>query len=195
MTVQAAPGVILAVRAGAALIQDLIRAGEALAGQEAVANHVVIVTHTDAKGRQIGIQGQPGGVGLADCTPYLTDPWTRGNYGQVTAMTVGRPQFAAELAVFLASCAASLGVRYDWAGIAEDAAAALHLNNLTALVNRVYRWDAPHGLMPGEFVCSSLAWWQYDHAGWPHPDPGHGETCEPAAWWTWADEQLWEQHP
>jgi hypothetical protein len=193
MTVQAAPGVVLAVRAGPAFIQNLIRAGEALEGKEAVANHIVIVTHPDPLGRWIGIQGQPGGVGLADCTPYLSDPWTRGNYGQVAAMTAGRPQFATELNTFLASCAASIGVRYDWAGIAEDIAGALHLNDLTEAVNRVYRWGAPHGLMPGEFVCSSLAWWQYANVGWPHPDPapGQGETCEPADWWSFNDQQLW----
>jgi hypothetical protein len=193
VTVTAAPGVVLAVRAGPAFVQDLIRAGEAMEGLEAVANHVIIITHRDQLGRWIGIQGQPGGVGLADCTPYLSDPWTRGNYGQIAAL-MAAPGFGIQLDTFRASCAASLGVRYDWVGIAEDAAGALHLNDLTAEINRVYRWGAPHGKMPGEFVCSALAWWQFANVGWAHPDPGQGETCEPAAWWSWGDQQLWLQH-
>lgn len=182
---QAAPGVVLAVWAGPPLLGNLIRAGEALAGKEAVANHVVIVTHQDARGRWMGIAGQPGGVGLADCTPYLADPRTRGNYAQP------RPDDHGQLAVFLASCAKSLGVGYDWAGIGEDLLGALHLNDLADGLSRVYRWQAPHGLMPGEFVCSSLAWWQYDNAGWAHP-AGSGEMSEPADWWTWCDQELWK---
>jgi DNA-binding transcriptional ArsR family regulator len=68
----AAPGDVLAVWTGNGLVQNLIRAGEALVGKPAVANHVVIVTHQDSMGRWMGIQGQPGGVGPADCSPYLS---------------------------------------------------------------------------------------------------------------------------
>jgi hypothetical protein len=192
MTVRAAPGVILAVSTGTGPIENLIRAGEALEGKEAVANHVILVTHADVKGRWIGIQGQPGGVGLVDCTPFMSSPWARDNYAQIEAMA---PQagFPAQLTMFLASCAASLHVGYDWAGIGEDVAGALHLNDVSSLVSRIYQWDVPGGRMPGDFVCSSLAWWQYDHVGWAHPDPapGQGETCEPADWWAWCDQELW----
>lgn len=191
MTVEAAPGVVLAVWTGTSLADNLIRAGEALLGKPAVSNHVVIVTHKDAKGRWIGIQGQPGGVGLTDCTRYLTDTRTRGNYGQIAALAASRPAFSTELVTFLASCAASLGVRYDWVGIAEDTAAALRLNVLREALNQVYKWPAGHGQMPGEMVCSSLAAWQYEHAEWPHPDPGSERTCEPAGWWDWSDRRLW----
>jgi len=40
----AARGDVLAVWTGQGLVQDLIRAGEALQGKPAVANHVVVVT-------------------------------------------------------------------------------------------------------------------------------------------------------
>jgi hypothetical protein len=51
----AAPGDVLAVWTGSGLIQNLIRVGEALLGKPAVANHVVVVTHRDPKGRWMGI--------------------------------------------------------------------------------------------------------------------------------------------
>jgi hypothetical protein len=191
MTVQAAPGVVLAVWTSSSLAANLIRAGEALMGKPAVANHVIIVTHRDAENRWIGIQGQPGGVGLVDCTPFLGDAHTRGNYDQVAALAAGRPAFSTELKTFLASCAASLGVRYDWAGIAEDTAAALRLNVLREALNQVYRWPSGSGQMPGEMVCSSLAAWQYEHVKWPHPDPGTERQCNPAGWWDWSDRHSW----
>ena len=72
-TLTAAPGDVLAVWSSTSLTGDLIRVGEALRGLPAVANHVAIVTHQDQKGRWIGIQGQPGGVGLVDCTNWLGD--------------------------------------------------------------------------------------------------------------------------
>lgn len=187
----ARPGVVLAVWTSSSMPANLIRAGEALMGKPAIANHVILVTHTDAKGRWIGIQGQPGGVGLVDCTRFLADPHTRGNYDQVSAMATSRPAFATELTTYLASCAASLGIGYDWVGIAEDTAAALRLSILRDALNRVYAWPAPHGQMPGEVVCSSLADWQYENTGWPHPGAGSERLCDPADWWDWSDRRLW----
>jgi len=191
MTIDVSPGTVLAVWTSDGLAEDLIRAGEALEGKPAVANHVILVTHPDAKGRWIGIQGQPGGVGLVDCTPFLASPRTRGNAAQVQQMQAGRPRFTGELSTYLASCAKSIGVRYDWAGIAEDTAGALRLNDVSALLDKLYAWPASHGQIPGEVVCSSLAAWQYENAGWPHPDTGSERTCEPADWWDWSDRQLW----
>jgi hypothetical protein len=78
----AAPGDVLAVWSSASLAGDLIRVGEALGGLPAVANHVAVITHQDQKGRWIGIQGQPGGVGLVDCTNWLSDSRTRSNHDQ-----------------------------------------------------------------------------------------------------------------
>ena len=75
-TLAAAPGDVLAVWTSSDLASDLIRVGEALRGLPAVANHVAVVTHQDQHGRWIGIQGTPGGVGLVDCTNWLTDSRT-----------------------------------------------------------------------------------------------------------------------
>jgi len=164
----------------------MIRVGEALEGKPAVANHVAIITHRDSLGRWIGIQGEPGGVGLVDCTPWLSDSRTRSNHAQ--PRDTGAP-----LAFFLASAAKSVGVNYDWVGIAEDGLDALHAENLAALIDHLYRWPASHGQLPGEVVCSSLAAMLYDlpQVGWAHPDLGDERKCEPADWWDWSDRQLW----
>lgn len=181
----ASPGDVLAVWSDASVWSDLIRAGEALRGQPAVASHVVIVTHLDGHGRWTGIAGQPGGVGLCDCTPYLADSRTRSNHDQP------KPGGQQAILTFLASCAKSVGTRYDWVGIGEDTADALHLNDLTEAINAVYGWPANHHLIPGEVVCSSLAAWQYENVSWAHPGPGAERNSTPGDWWNWSDRQLW----
>lgn len=185
--IDAAPGDVLAVWTGHSAVQDAIRVGEASIGLPAVANHVVVVTHQDKHGRWIGIQGQPGGVGLADCAPYLSDPRTRSNHDQP------KPDDHGQLTAFLKGCAESMGVGYDWVGIGMDAAMALHLPDLAAALNRLYEWPANHGLLPGETVCSSLAAMLYDlpQVAWKHPDLGTERVCEPANWWDWSDRKLW----
>jgi hypothetical protein len=183
--IPARPGDILAVWLGS-FTSDLIRIGEALKGSTPVASHVVVVTHQDRRGRWMGIQGAPGGVGLVDCTPFLSDSRTRSNNAQ--PRDDGMP-----LAMFLAGCAKSIGVRYDWVGIAEDACDALHVPDLAAAIDPLYRWPASHGLLPGEVVCSSLAAMLYDLPAvrWAHPDLGTERRCEPADWWDWSDRALW----
>jgi hypothetical protein len=183
----AAPGDVLAVWTGSGLVQNFIRVGEALLGKPAVANHVVVITHRDAKGRWMGIQGQPGGVGLVDCTPYLSDSRTMSNHDQP------KPDDHGQLASFLASAARSLGIAYDWVGIAEDALDACHADDLSRLINPLWQWPSNHSLMPGHVVCSSLAAMLYDlpSVGWAHPDLGTERECEPADWWQWSQSQEW----
>src|ERR1700678_364578 len=149
--ISAAPGDVLAVWTGQGLEQNVIRAAEALAGKPAVANHVIVVTHQDRLGRWIGIQGQPGGVGLTDCTPYLSDPRTMSNHDQP------KPNDRGQLSNLLASAAKSLGIGYDWVAIAENCLDALHLQDLSSLINPLWRWPSKHNLLPGHVVCSSLA--------------------------------------
>ena len=166
---------------------DLIRVGVALRGLPAVANHVAIITHQDQKGRWIGIQGAPGGVGLVDCTPWLSDSRTRSNHEQP------KPDDHNQLTVLLGSCAKSLGIQYDWVGIAEDTLTDLNLTDLSAVIDPLWRWPSDHDLLPGHVVCSSLAAMLYDlpQVGYPHPDLGQERTCQPADWWNWSDKQLW----
>jgi hypothetical protein len=187
-TLPAAPGDVLAVAAGPWLVRQVIRLGEAMRGLPSPANHVIIVTHQDQLGRWVGIQGQPGGVGPVDCTPFLSARVTRSNHGQP------RPGGDA-LTAFLAGCAKSLGIAYDWVSIAEDALDALHVPDLAADIDHLWRWPANHGQLPGEVVCSSLAAMLYDlpAVGWPHPDLGSERQCEPSAWWDWADREQWRQ--
>jgi hypothetical protein len=186
-TLPAAPGDVLAVWTGQDLVADVIRAGEALDGKPAVANHVVVITHQDQLGRWIGIQGQPGGVGLVDCTPFLSDTRTMSNHDEP------RPDDHGQLTAFLASAAMSLGIAYDWVGIAEDTLDALHATDLSKLIDPLWRWPADRNLLPGHVVCSSLAAMLYDlpSVGWAHPDLGAERTCEPADWWRWAQARSW----
>jgi len=183
----AAPGDVLAVWSGQDMIDDIIRVGEALEGKPAVANHVVVITHQDRLGRWIGIQGQPGGVGPVDCTPFLSDVRTMTNHGQ------RRPDDHGQLATFLASAAKSLGIAYDWVGIAQDALDACHAQDLSALIDPLWRWPADHNLLPGHVVCSSLAAMLYDlpSVDWAHPDLGAERECEPADWWRWSEALAW----
>ena len=186
-TLAAAPGDVLAVWTSASLESDLIRVGEALRGLPAVANHVAIITHQDQKGRWIGIQGQPGGVGLVDCTNWLSDGRTRSNHDQP------KQDDHDQLTLLLGSCAKSLGIQYDWVGIAEDTLDALHATDLSKLIDPLWRWPADHNLLPGHVVCSSLAAMLYDlpSVGWPHPDLGDERQCQPADWWRWSEARSW----
>lgn len=184
----AAPGDVLAVWTGTGFRSNIIRVAAALEGKPGVANHVVIVTHRDQMGRWIGIAGQPGGVALADCTPYLADSRTRSNHGQ--------PRDPGGLPGFLASCAKSLGLRYNWVGIAEDGFDAIHCQDISAVLDPLWRFGDPHGPLSGGVVCSSLAALRYRAAGWRSPSPVHDDrTCVPADWWDWSDRQAWAITP
>lgn len=184
----AAPGDVLAVCTGDSWAARLIRLGEALGGKPSPANHVIGVTHLDGRGRWIGLQGQPGGVGLVDCTPYLADPRTRTNHAQPRLNDHG------QMGVLLASAAKSIGVQYDWVGIAMDTAADLHIEDLSPWLNTLYSWPADHGKLPGDVVCSSLWAALYDlpQVGWAHPDLGTERACQPSDWWLWSDRQQWK---
>ncbi len=183
----AAPGDVLAVWTGQSLPDDLIRVGEALQGKPAVANHVVVITHQDQVGRWMGIQGQPGGVGPVDCTPFLSDARTMSNHAEP------KPNDHQQLATMLASCVKSLGISYDWVGIAQDTLDALHVEDLSAMIDPLWRWPSNNNLLPGHVVCSSLAAMLYDlpAVGWAHPDLGTERTCEPADWWRWSEARSW----
>lgn len=186
----AGPGTVLAVH-GAGLAGKIIRLGEVLSGKPWPAGHVAIITHEDKLGRWIGIQGQPGGVGMVDCTPLLNDPLTRTNFAQP------KPDDKGQMTAFLAGCAQAMGIQYDWCGIAEDTALALKLPDLAAEIDRLWRWPAKKDLLPGHVVCSSVAAMLYDlpQVGWAHPDLGEERVCMPADWWAWNDGKLWELVP
>lgn len=182
----AAAGDVLAV-VGGGFGGYLVNVGQAIAGKPSIGTHVVVVTHQDTLGRWIGIQGQPGGVGLVDCTPYLSDARVRSNHAQPRANDHG------QVTAFLASCTKSLGIAYDWAGIEADAAAVFS-KDLSADIDRLWRWPSDTNLLPGHVVCSSLAAMLYDlpEVGWQHPDLGTERACMPADWWDWSDGKQWE---
>jgi len=183
----AAPGDILAVSTGTGWQETIIKLGSWLGGKPAPVNHVIGITHQDAQGRWIGLQGQPGGVGLVDCTPFLAMPQTRTNHAQPRLNDQG------QLIALLASAAKTIGVQYDWVGIAEDAAIDLRDTDLSAWLNKLYSWPPSNGQLPGDVVCSSLWAALYDlpQVGWAHPDLGAERVCQPADWWHWSDQAQW----
>lgn len=183
--IPAAAGDVLAV-VGGGIGGYLVNVGQAIANKPSMGTHVAIVTHQDVKGRWIGIDGQPGGVALYDCTMALNDSRTRSNHTQSRANDHG------QLSFFLASCVKSLGIRYDWAGIAADAAALIS-KDLSADIDHLWRWPSDTNRLPGAVVCSSLAAMLYDlkEVGWKHPDLGTERACEPSDWWDWSDGEQW----
>jgi hypothetical protein len=186
-TLSASAGDVLAVWTGDGPVQNIIRLGELLQGKPAIANHVIVVTHRDKVGRWMGIQGQPGGVGPVDCTPFLSDDRTRSNHDEL------KPNDHGQLNNFLASAAKSLGIAYDWVGIAEDGLNALQVTDLSAAIDPLWQWPTDHNLLPGHVVCSSLAAMLYDlpSVDWAHPDLGTERRCEPADWWQWSNSRAW----
>lgn len=186
MTLDVSPGDVLAVNTSG-FWNHVVRFGEWLQGRSSLAGHVVIVISQDQTGRWMGIQGQPGGVGPCDVTPYLSRSSTRANHAQP------RPDDNGQLASFLASCAKSLGISYDWVGIAEDTLNIIGLHDLSEDIDWLWRWPTKTNLLPGHVVCSSIAARLYEVVGWAHPDMGTERVCEPADWWQWSDKQQWLQ--
>jgi hypothetical protein len=163
------PADVLAVRTPG-LGGALIRIGEEMGGKPGLDNHIAVMHHYDSAGVPWGLEGRPGGVGWVDLRSYLASPWTVNNCGQP-----GRSDAARAAAAKQAE--ALLGDRYDWAAIGGDTLAALHVH--------LWALEFPHGLAPGEAVCSSYAAWLYGYAGWPHPGTGEERDCEPADWVQW----------
>jgi hypothetical protein len=185
----AAPCDVLAVPMGAGWPSRLIAAGQALAGKASPAEHVVIVTHQDVTGRWMGIAGQPGGVALTDCTRYLADPRTASNHAQP------KPGGAPAATLFLAACAKTLGLRYDWAGIAVITADDLGVPDLGDAISHLWQWtsDPADTQLHGEVICSSLAAMlcALPGVGWKHPDLGTERVAQPSDWWLWSTEKKW----
>lgn len=187
--VDVAPGDIVAVLGSRGTFSKLIRFAAWLQRKPDHIDHVVIVTHQDAHGRWIGISGQPGGVAMCDVSRYLRDPLTNTNHDQP------RPDDKGQNAAFLASCAQSLGVSYDWVAVVGDTLNAFHLADLSNELERLWRWPTTSNELPGHVVCSSLAAMLYEHVGWAHPDLGSERVCLPADWAAWNEHQAWHDAP
>ncbi len=183
----AAPGDVLAVWTGRGITQDAIRIADVLEGKPAVANHVIGITHKDKAGRWIGLEGRPGGFGLADVTSYLSDPRTRSNHDQ--------PKTPKQVKFLLAGAAKLTGTPYDWVGIAEDDVRAIDLGGLEPVLDQLWRWPAqPSGLLPGHVVCSSAWAWLYalPAVSLAHPKVPE-RVCTPGDWWLFNNDQAWRQ--
>lgn len=189
MTIQVAPGDVLAVLGSRGMFSKLIRFSAWLQRKPDHIDHVVIVTHQDRAGRWLGISGQPGGVAICDLSRYLNDPLTNSNNAQP------RPDDEGQTQAFLASCARSLGIAYDWVTVVGDTLGAFHLKDLSADIEQLWQWPTAGGELPGHVVCSSLAAMLYEHVGWDHPDLGNERVCQPADWSAWNEHQAWNNAP
>jgi hypothetical protein len=183
--IPASPGDVLAViNKGGGLFGPVIQEFEEWQGKSDIANHVVVLLRQDALGRWLGVEGKPSGVGIVDATSYLSDPHTRSNNAQP------RLNNANQLPTFLASAVKSVGIAYDWVGIAEDLFNTLALHDLSADIDHLWRWPVAAGL-PGHVVCSSLASLLYEIVGWKSPF-GVARVVEPADWWSWSNAEAWK---
>ncbi len=168
------PGDVILVRSGG-LAGTMIRLGAALRDAPNLANHAAVIDHTDAHGTVWAMEGRPGGAGWRDARAYLRSPWTISNAAQ--------PKTAAQRSAVCKVMAAMIGSPYDWAAIAADAEADLHLD--TAWLPS---WN---GTVPGHVVCSSLAAYAYARAGLP--GPAADRTCQPGDWSAWILTRGWER--
>lgn len=162
------------------LAADLIRLGEEVAGGAQPASHVVIVHHSDGRGRWWGVEGRPGGVGWADMAKY-----TGSRLASVARTDAALPRTPAQRRAVARAAEGLLGCGYDWiGGIAADCAFDLGARGLVRFLDRWWGWGNPADAAPGHVVCSSLAAWVHRHAGLPAPE-GHPspETVQPADWW------------
>lgn len=157
------PGDVLAVRTSG-LAGAAIRLGAALRGAANLSNHIAVAHHTDTHGTLWVLEGRPGGVGWRDAGAYTASRWTLVNSAQ--------PKTDAQRAAVCKVMEALVGTAYDWAGIAADAGADLHLD--TAWLPS---W---HGTVPAHVVCSSLAAYAYGKAGLPCP--AGGRQVQPGDW-------------
>lgn len=188
MTVQAAPGDVLAVLATDGVFSKGIRWSERHQGKPDAIDHVIVVTGYDTDGNPIGIEGKPPGAGPCyDIARFLDDPRTRSNHAQ--------PRDMSKLPEFMATCAKALGTKYDFSIIAGDLLDAVQMDALSAAVDRLRPWPVltVGGEMPGHIVCSNLAAAIYAHIGWDHPGRGRERLVEPGDWWEWSDQSQWNK--
>lgn len=170
-----APGDVIAVNTHTPGITELIQTGGILTGETGMDDHIVIVHHfTD--GVPWGIEGRPGGVGWADLRRYMNEPHSVGN--------VSQPKSDAQRAMVVKASETLIGTPYDWAAIATDTLAALHLPDLFA-----ENW---HGNgAPGHVVCSSLAAYLYGQAALSHPVVHSERRTTPPDWTEFNLAHMW----
>lgn len=168
------PGTVLAVRTSGRPAW-WIRLGAALHDRPNLSNHIAVVHHKDAKGTLWGIEGRPGGVGWADCSAYLSSPWTVTNADQ--PMTPGQRDAVCDTMEGL------LGTAYDWSAIIADGMADLGMT--------VPGWDPSwHGTVPAHVVCSSSAAYAYAKAG--ARCPAGDRLVQPGDWDSFIISRAWE---
>jgi hypothetical protein len=157
------PGDVFAVHSGNNY--DVIQFGESLMGEPNMDNHVAGFVKWDGK-VPWGLEGRPGGVGWVDMRKYIGHPFAYNNVAQnrteATRVTVASE--AVEM----------IGTKYDWEMIGGSALGALHV--------KLYNLTWPHGLVPGEVVCSSYWAYLYDTVQWAHPNTGDERQCDPGDW-------------
>lgn len=183
--IEVKPGDVLLVRnrgtaVGTRLARWGIKLGAWLERKPTTWTHVIVAHHVDEAGVFWGVQGQPGTVGWVDLKPYLADPVTLTNRGQLKTAAQRDDVYAAMLPLVGQA-------RYDWGVIAADAAIALGAaRHVEPLWNMLDTWGPG---VPGHVVCSSLADYAYERAGLE--SPAADRFCLPADWARLIQERNW----
>lgn len=159
------PGDVFAVRTNGT-DQDVIEFGEGLQGKVNTDDHVAGFIYWDGD-IPWGLEGRPGGVGWVDMRKYIGKPFTFNNCLQPNRMDPQR-------ILISEGAKAMIGTKYDWAMIGGSALAALHV--------KLFHLSWPHGMVPGEVVCSSYWAYLYSTANWAHPSTNDERECAPADW-------------
>jgi hypothetical protein len=162
------PGLVLAV-ATSGTFGDLIRLGSEILDEPAAQSHIAVVDHKDGStGRWWGIEGRPGGVGWRDLSDYLR--------ARETIANIRQPLDTGQQALICSAMRQTLGTKYDWDAIMQDAARDLHLEELWADTDQ---WDSN---VPAHVVCSSVAAWAYARAVAAYPRQADERHIEPTDW-------------
>jgi hypothetical protein len=160
------PADLLVVRLGG-IWSEVIRLGEHMAGLPDDDNHVAVMHHCDGE-VPWGLEGRPGGVGWVDLRGYLKTPRLVNNCGQPGRDQAARYKVAEQAKTMI-------GTAYDWQAIGDDVLRAFRMPQLFAR-------HFTAGKSAGAVICSSLAEFLYETAGWDHPVSPHDRDIEPADW-------------
>jgi hypothetical protein len=173
------------------IASDLIRFGSELEGHPAPAAHVMIADHIDARGRWQAIQGEPGGVGWGDMTPFISGPLARRCNSNIL-----QPKTDDDRKAIQQIARGLLTVGYDWiGGIEADALDDAHLSGLADLIDKAWGWHDPKypNVAPGHVVCSSAASYVYAARKLARPMRHSAEQTQPADWWIFNRDEGWRK--
>ena len=180
------PGDLL-LTAGKGFAAEVIRLGAAVRDRPNLVNHAIVVHH-ETGGVLWGIEGRPGGAGWVDCRRAMADRRTVHNASQPGRDAVLRESLCRTVEQ------AMLGRAYDWTAIARSAVESLRLDRLWSERGLWVEFSEDPRDIPGAVICSALADWAYERAGWANPgDAARTRYTRPEDWLALWIEKGWAE--